>query len=92
MLPISRTARIGVVAIVAATLLGTLAQARETPYLIGKTSRFDAVALNPQPLPPKEIGTSVRNFDTVMLNPQPLPPEPPPEHKNVFQLYRTNGN
>ena len=34
-------------------------------------SRFEQVALNPQPLPPRE-------FDQVFLNPQPLPPEPPP--------------
>ncbi len=32
--------------------------------------RYDAVALNPQPLPPR---WSAR-FDWVLLNPQPLPP------------------
>ena len=37
----------------------------------------DAVALNPQPLPPR-AGEIVRLFfDAVALNPQPLPPEPP---------------
>lgn len=37
---------------------------------------FEAVALNPQPLPPKEASSSaVRDFDSVALNPQPLPPK-----------------
>lgn len=38
---------------------------------------IDAVALNPQPLPPQshQILTAVVNA----LNPQPLPPKPPPE-------------
>jgi len=37
---------------------------------------LDAVALNPQPLPPRELALgSLRNrFDAVALNPQPLPP------------------
>lgn len=57
----------------------------ETSIIIvgGKgTSAADAVALNPQPLPPKEapkfnarIGTMVRSGDKVALNPQPLPPK-----------------
>ena len=39
----------------------------------------DAVALNPQPLPP-DVERLLRSFvDAVALNPQPLPPEPPPE-------------
>jgi hypothetical protein len=40
-------------------------------------SVIDAVALNPQPLPPRvhKILQAVINA----LNPQPLPPEPPPE-------------
>jgi hypothetical protein len=39
----------------------------------------DAVALNPQPLPPatQEILRSM--IDAVALNPQPPPPEPLPE-------------
>jgi hypothetical protein len=42
-------------------------------------SVIDAVALNPQPLPPRvhEILKSV--LEAVALNPQPLPPDPPPE-------------
>jgi hypothetical protein len=37
---------------------------------------LDAVALNPQPLPPREalLGSLRHNFDAVALNPQPLPP------------------
>jgi len=40
-------------------------------------SVIDAVALSPQPLPPRvhKILQAVINA----LNPQPLPPEPPPE-------------
>jgi hypothetical protein len=40
-------------------------------------SVIDAVALNPQPLPPRvhELLQAIVNA----LNPQPLPPEPPPE-------------
>ena len=39
----------------------------------------DAVALNPQPLPPL-LERLLRSFvDAVALNPQPLPPDPPPE-------------
>jgi hypothetical protein len=38
-------------------------------------NRFDRVALNPQPLPPKDLGGAFSNpFDSVALNPQPLPP------------------
>lgn len=37
------------------------------------TRRFDAVALNPQPLPPHETSATHR-FDAATLNPQPLPP------------------
>ena len=39
---------------------------------------LDAVALNPQPIPPgiQQILQSV--IDAIALNPQPLPPEPPP--------------
>jgi hypothetical protein len=42
----------------------------------GPSHRFDAVALNPQPLPPREalLGGLSHRFDTVALNPQPLPP------------------
>lgn len=43
---------------------------------INPHSLSDLVALNPQPLPPKEIG---RRFDLASLNPQPLPPGPPDE-------------
>lgn len=36
----------------------------------------NAVSLNPQPLPPKVLGTnSLQLGDTVSLNPQPLPPK-----------------
>jgi hypothetical protein len=37
---------------------------------------LDAVAINPQPLPPREalLGSLRHNFDAVALNPQPLPP------------------
>jgi len=40
------------------------------------TQRLDIAALNPQPLPPHELGLStlLRRFDAVALNPQPLPP------------------
>jgi hypothetical protein len=36
----------------------------------------DAVSLNPQPLPPREmlLGALSHHFDAVALNPQPLPP------------------
>ncbi len=47
---------------------------------------LDAVALNPQPLPPEPPPEAVRVQaivrlvrDAVALNPQPLPPEPPLE-------------
>ena len=39
----------------------------------------DAVALNPQPLPPATQDLVRSMIDAVALNPQPLPPEPPPE-------------
>jgi hypothetical protein len=37
---------------------------------------LDAVALNPQPLPPREalLGALHNRLDAVALNPQPLPP------------------
>ncbi|HSW25957.1 MAG TPA: hypothetical protein VLJ62_24565 [Burkholderiaceae bacterium] len=36
---------------------------------------LDAVALNPQPLPPRELGGSLHGrLNAVALNPQPLPP------------------
>ena len=43
------------------------------------SSVINAVALNPQPLPPRthELLRSV--IDAVALNPQPLPPDPPPD-------------
>ncbi len=55
-------------------LAGTISDERSE--LIVK-SVIDAVALNPQPLPPQshQILTAVINA----LNPQPLPPKPPPE-------------
>ncbi len=43
--------------------------------LIASVSKIDMVALNPQPLPPKEGATS--RLDMVGLNPQPLPPKSP---------------
>jgi hypothetical protein len=39
----------------------------------------DAVALNPQPLPPVVGDMLFAVVDAVALNPQPLPPAPPPE-------------
>ena len=86
---ISQTSHIAIATIIAATIFAGTVQAGETLYVIGKTSRFDAVALNPQPLPPKEIGSAVRNYDAVMLNPQPLPPDPPPD--KVFHFKRSVG-
>lgn len=51
---------------------------------IGSVSHnIDAVALNPQPLPPKEIGGLFSDtIDAVALNPQPLPPK---EIAGIFQ-------
>ena len=48
--------------------------AHESPASIGHS--LDAVALNPQPLPPREslLGALTHRFDDVALNPQPLPP------------------
>jgi len=47
--------------------------AHESPAAIGHS--FDAVALNPQPLPPREALLTLHSrFDAVALNPQPLPP------------------
>jgi hypothetical protein len=40
-------------------------------------SVIDAVALNPQPLPPATHDILEAIMDA--LNPQPLPPDPPPE-------------
>jgi hypothetical protein len=39
-------------------------------------NRIDAVAVNPQPLPPREFSASVRSslLDAIAINPQPLPP------------------
>lgn len=38
--------------------------------------RLDAVALNPQPLPPRDLlGSVLGRFNAVALNPQPLPPK-----------------
>lgn len=42
-------------------------------------SVIDAVALNPQPLPPRTRDLLRSVIDAVLLNPQPLPPDPPPE-------------
>ena len=39
-------------------------------------SVIDAVALNPQPLPPRFQEIFQSFVDAVALNPQPLPPEP----------------
>jgi hypothetical protein len=41
-------------------------------------SMLDAVALNPQPLPPRVHDILQAVIDA--LNPQPLPPGPPPEN------------
>ena len=40
-------------------------------------SVIDALALNPQPLPPRFQDIFQGFVDAVALNPQPLPPEPP---------------
>jgi hypothetical protein len=45
-------------------------------------SRGDAVALNPQPLPPKTMAT--RRGDAVALNPQPLPPKTAAGAKSII--------
>ena len=42
-------------------------------------SVIDAVAINPQPLPPRAHQILQAVVDA--LNPQPLPPGPPPERK-----------
>lgn len=42
-------------------------------------SVIDAVALNPQPLPPRFHEIFQSFVDAVALNPQPLPPEPAPD-------------
>ena len=42
-------------------------------------SVIDAVALNPQPLPPR-VHEILQAFVNA-LNPQPLPPGPPPENR-----------
>ena len=42
-------------------------------------SVIDAVALNPQPLPPQFQDIFQSFVDAVALNPQPLPPDPPPD-------------
>jgi hypothetical protein len=44
-----------------------------TEALSHGSSLLDKVALNPQPLPPKALGSL---FDAVAINPQPLPPCP----------------
>jgi hypothetical protein len=48
--------------------------AHEAPAPLGHS--LDAVALNPQPLPPRELALNAlrHRLDTVALNPQPLPP------------------
>jgi hypothetical protein len=48
---------------------------RRTQVILG--SLIDAVALNPQPLPPRVHELFQAVLDA--LNPQPLPPGPPPE-------------
>ncbi len=42
-------------------------------------SVIEAVALNPQPLPPRTHELLQSIIDAMALNPQPPPPEPPPE-------------
>lgn len=45
---------------------------------VASGSRFDAAALNPQPLPPKaKVRLSLSRADQVAFNPQPDPPEDP---------------
>jgi hypothetical protein len=50
-------------------------QDRRTQVIL--RSLIDAVALNPQPLPPRAHQVLQAILDA--LNPQPLPPGPPPE-------------
>ena len=50
-------------------------QDRRTQVILG--SLIDAVALNPQPLPPRVHQILQAVLDA--LNPQPLPPGPPPD-------------
>lgn len=57
-------------------LAGSISDERTQAIL---ESVIDAVALNPQPLPPKTHKLLRSVIDAVALNPQPLPPEPPPE-------------
>lgn len=63
------------------------------PGSLATTSRLDAVALNPQPLPPKEseltarlLPSSLGRFDAVALNPQPLPP------REIASAFQSVGN
>jgi hypothetical protein len=51
---------------------------KRTRAILG--SVLDAVALNPQPLPPRDYRVLQAVVDA--LNPQPLPPGPPPERKS----------
>ena len=47
--------------------------AHRSPASIGRS--LDAVALNPQPLPPRELsGSLLGRLHAAALNPQPLPP------------------
>jgi hypothetical protein len=77
--------RLNLDAFSAASIDPLLADAAHTPVpvpdppmvssLLG--SRLDAVALNPQPLPPREglnLSMLGSRLDAVALNPQPLPP------------------
>ena len=57
-------------------LVGNLSDQRSRAIL---KPVIDAVALNPQPLPPRTHDLLKAVIDAVALNPQPLPPDPPPD-------------
>jgi hypothetical protein len=50
-------------------------------------NKFDAVMLNPQPLPPKEKVAYLTHGDEVMLNPQPLPPKVFKQHGRIKSKF-----
>ena len=50
-------------------------------------NKFDAVMLNPQPLPPKEKVAYLSHGDEVMLNPQPLPPKILKKHRQIKSKF-----
>ena len=58
--------------------IAKLNQPLQSERALGLFDRIGSVMLNPQPLPPGEIRSSLRSrLDVVALNPQPEPPGPP---------------